>query len=461
MNPTRETTGRRVARGVRERLPPLSSSPNVSRLIWYAGFYSATAGALKLAGFVLFLGLARALPVAEYASFGLLYAVQTGVATFALAGVVESVVGYIKDHPAPNERTALYATASGAFAVTATASMLFAWLAFMLSGHLPTIGTASLVCALGLGALLAFASLEAQLVRLEEQHLVSVLFSVGAPLAGFAGGFGGFLARRTVEAFFVGSLLGVAVALAFLWPWRKSFRHAHARTIAVRDMLTMGAPFVIVALFGWLNSYGNNYLVSWVFRPTDVARFTFTLTLSSILQLVAAALNQVWSPRFYQITHQAPIVEVERKNLRFYGAQAVALGLVGGVIVALFPLAMRVLGGNLVAYQSMGLELALLLGYYVLAVPVWHCQNYFMAYGRGKEFMRMTVVTGVIGFIAWIALMRVLGPIGIYVGFVAQVVLRLAGSIIAARKHWALTISWGGVAAGMVLIFAGLLFSRL
>jgi hypothetical protein len=51
--------------------------------------------------------------------------------------------------------------------------------------------------------------------------------------------------------------------------------------------------------------------------------------------------------------------------------------------------------------------------------------------------------------------MWMLGPLGIYVGFLVQMLMRMFGLVASARKHWRVTIAWDGVAAGLVLLGAG------
>jgi O-antigen/teichoic acid export membrane protein len=431
------------------------------RLIWHAGLYSATAGVYRLVGFVLFLWLARTLSVAEFANFGLLYATQSGVTTLALAGVAEAVVASLRDCRTPDSRAALYATAvrifaAGAFVVGVPAIGFLA--AFISGGAIPPTTAAY---AVGSGVLLGYAALQAQLIRLEEQHRASLFFSFAAPLAGLVGGFLAVLVRPQVSAFFLGSMLGVLGALLVLAPKLLGFRHPRSSTVSARAQFMVGVPFILVAFFGWISGYGSNYIINIAFDPAEVARFTFLLTLTSVLQLIATALNQVWSPRFYQLIHEQPILEVERKNSRFFRVQALVLGLAAGCMVALYPMSVRLLGGTLLAYQSMTLELALMLAYYIIATPVWHAQNYFLAFGRGRDLMFVTLTSGVIGIGALLLLMKTLGPIGLYLGFVAQVVARAAGYLFAARSHWKLAIAWDGILGGLLLTGAGYLVTRI
>jgi peptidoglycan biosynthesis protein MviN/MurJ (putative lipid II flippase) len=96
----------------------------------------------------------------------------------------------------------------------------------------------------------------------------------------------------------------------------------------------------------------------------------------------------------------------------------------------------------------------------VLLTPWWHCYNYYLVHGEGQEVMRITVVTSALGIAVWIALMWVFGPIGIYVGFMTQMLLRVILIVVLARRKWPITVAWEGVAAGVLLTLVGFLVSR-
>ena len=78
-----------------------------------------------------------------------------------------------------------------------------------------------------------------------------------------------------------------------------------------------------------------------------------------------------------------------------------------------------------------------------------------LAHGEGRELMRIVLVTSAIGLAAWVTLMWVLGPVGVYIGFFSQMVLRTLGIFIAARKKWPIAIAWDGVVAGVLLTLVG------
>jgi O-antigen/teichoic acid export membrane protein len=424
-------------------------------LVWYAAAYGGTAALLKAIGFVLFLWLARSLSVDEYATFGLYYALQTGLATLAIAGIGESVVGLLKAHESPLLRAKLFGAANAVFALLGVTSAGVAVLLFA-SWAQPATGSAyGLASVIVAGVLTAFISLQASMVRLEERHLASLSLSFMVPLAGLAGGFIAFLDGRTVPAFFFGSAVGLTLAALVFMVYGIGFYGFVGRAREASPVLRRIAPFIGVALLGWLSGYGNNYFIKALFAPTYVAVFTFAFTLASIMQLVASSLNQVWAPHFYRIVHNRPLVEVESENRTFFRWQGLVMGLVGGAVIALFPLVARVIGGNLVAYQAIQTELLLLFAGYVVLSPWWHCQNYFLVHGKGQELMGVVFTTSAVGILSWLLFMWLLGPLGIYLGFLFQMLVRMAGLVFTARKHWPVTIAWEGVAVGLVLLGAG------
>lgn len=431
------------------------------RLVYYAGLYTVSAGLLKLTGFLLFLWLARTLSVDNYANFGLLYALQTGLTTFGLVGIVEAVVGLLKGRRSAEEQGRLFAAANGVFLVTLSASVAFVISLFVIFDNRSGASFLILTGVLISGGVLAFSSLQSQIARLEEKHLSSLCYSFVLPLAGLVGSFISFFLERTVQSFFLGSAFGLLIALAGLRITRVGFYTFSGLFGEVRPLLLRVTPFIAVAFLGWLSGYGNNYIIKLLFKSKEVARFTFALSLSSVMLLIATALNQVWSPRFYRITHELPFDQVEKKNRQFYRLQGLALGIIGGIVIAVFPFTMKLLGGNLMSYQSMSVELLCLFSAYVFSIPWWHCSNYYLAYGKGTSIMRITLVASAIGFFAWIILMWLLGPIGIYIGFLSFMISYSVVALFAVKRHWPVKASWDGVVGGVLIIFIGFVVSKI
>lgn len=431
----------------------------IGSLAFYAVAYGATAALQKGLGFIIFLWLARSLPVGEYAKFGLMLALQTGVAALAIAGIIESVIGALRGRNTLAERVKVYAAANTTCALLSGGAMAIAALCYpalhQFGVHWPML----VVVMLG-GVLSSFFVLQAALARLEEMHAASLALSSAGVLAGFVCGAIGFIVSHSVAAFFIGFTAGLVVALLLFvvsdtGVYRFTFDLAETRSI----MSALGS-FILVAVVVWLSGYGSTYLVKFLFTSADVAKFTFAYTLSSILLLVANSLNQVWNPRFLRLVHTVPIADVERSTKHFTILLGFAIGLVGAGTLAVLPTVLQRVGGNLIAYRGMSFEMLLLFAAYAVSIPWWHVQNYYYAHSRGRELMLVCLVTTIVGLGLWLGLMQLFGVSGIYFGFLVQTALRAAGAVWVARKNWAVRVAWEGTTVAAALLAAGAVIGR-
>jgi O-antigen/teichoic acid export membrane protein len=433
---------------------PAPAPPAGRRLALYAVAYAGSAAFHKGLGFVVFMWLASQLPMAGYAAFGLLYALLSGVGALALAGIVEAVIGLLPEHRSAAERRRLFAAAGGVFAALAAASAavvaIGGWAFLRGSVTAPALAAATLA-----GLLTAFFSLQAQLTRLEEDHRASLLLSFVPPVAGLAGGCSVFLATGSVDGFFA----GFALAMLGTWLVVCTRRRRVPAGAALRDdrhaIAARLAPFVLVALLGWLAGYGNTWIVQAFFTAEDVARFTFIYTLSSVMQLVATSLNQVWSPRVFRRLQDRPVAEVDAGSRRFFTVQGLALGAVGAALLVAAPLAVGLATGRLAAYRDLEAELLLLLVAYAVSIPWYHVQNYYLAFGRGRQLMHVSLVSSAVGLVLWVAAMVLLGTIGVYAGFALMMATRMAAAVWWARREWGVGLMWQGPALALLLLLAG------
>ena len=178
-----------------------------------------------------------------------------------------------------------------------------------------------------------------------------------------------FAWRPTVGAYFAGFATGALLSLAYLELRSGGALRFSSRPSEIRIVLVGAAPFVAVSFLGWLSGYGNNYVLAFLFERSEIAKFTFLLTISSVMQLVASGSEPDMSPRFYKLAGQLSPMELEKSNRRFFRLQGVALGLAGGLVIALIPTATALIGGNLIAYQSMEIESLCLFSSYVFLGP--------------------------------------------------------------------------------------------
>lgn len=428
-------------------------------LSWYAIAYAGTGIAQKGFGFLLALWLARSLSKDEYASFGLLFALQSGMSAFAIAGIAEVVISFLSTHQGAEARARLFRSANTVF--VALALVLVAISTIVYATNLRQTGTSWLefACVVAGGVLAAQFLLQSNFVRLEEKHTAAIIFGFCAPMAGLAGAAAAFAYDPKAESYFLGFAgASVLVSIAVRSTGTGHFGLSRKRA-DVEPIRAAIAPYMGVAAIGWLSGYGNVWVVEAMFPARFVAEFTFAYTLSAILQLAANAMNQVWSPRFFNIVNTTPAAEIDRQNLRFYRFQGMALGAVSAVILLVLPYALKALGGNLSQYDIVD-GLAWLFAGYVVTIPWWHAQNYFLVHGEGARLMRIVVYTAVAGMLAWFGAMFVFGSAGIFLGFFFLMLSRSAGIWFAARRMWNIGLAWQGPAIACVLIALAVLAGK-
>lgn len=421
--------------------------------------YAGTAVILKIGGFLLSLWLARSLDVFEYGNYGMLLAIQTGVATFGIVGIYEAVVGLIRECNSAAQRQNLFSDAYHVFKTTIGVTLLVAvtYLYFMeeLKIDAPVI-----LCVLISGAAISYSLLQAQIMRLEEKHIASLGFSFVAPAVSLLIGGIAFGMTHTLSGFFIGSCLGLIFSILIVVKiyFNKDYKYSHTDNYRAKLFRRIN-PYIAIAFLGWMSGYGSNLVISKIFSNIEVAQFTFAMSIGAIMQLVASALNQVWSPRFFNIVHIEEIDKVENKNSKFFLIQGALLGVIAMLGIVLLPPFLYFIGGNLVSYAGMQIEFFIMFAGYIILIPWWHCSNYFLAHDRGVTIMNITLATSMAGIALWLALMWVFGATGIYLGFFAQMLLRSAGIVFVASRFWALRTIWAAPSIGITLAAVGLLVS--
>lgn len=420
-------------------------------LSWYAIAYAGTGIAQKGFGFLLALWLAHTLSKDDYARFGLLFALQSGLTAFAMAGIAEVVISFLATHQGDASRARLFRSANTVFVALSLLLAVVAALVYVFYLRHNGVHWLWFACVVAGGVLAAQFLLQSNFVRLEEKHSEAILFGFAAPMAGLAGAAAAFAIWRDVGSYFLGFAVASALMLAGVRAAGiGNFRVSQGRE-EVDPIRKAIAPYMGVAALGWLSGYGNIWVVEALFPARFVAEFTFAYTLSAILQLAANAMNQVWSPRFFNIVHTAAAAEIDRQNMRFYRFQGLVLGVLSAIIVVGLPYLLKLLGGNLAQYDIAD-GLAWLFAGYAVTIPWWHAQNYFLVHGEGGRLMRIVVVTALLGMGAWFAAMLIFGSGGIYLGFFLLMLFRSIGIWFVARRFWAISLPWHGPALACVLI---------
>ena len=408
----------------------------------YAGVSLAQKGLIML----LMLWLARELPTEEYASFGLLYAVQTGFAVLAMAGIVEQVVAQRHNEPVTGAATfgshgpqrRLFIIQTLGLAVVAIAAM-----AVLRSSSSYSLLQA--LWALAGGGFTAFAMLRAGLARLDHDHRTSLILGAGVPAAGALVAWLAVVWRPGNDAFFIGYTIGAGMALC-LTQGRLRIGPMPFGRAPLGQSLRRNYPYLVVGVTMWLSGYGNLWIVDQWFSSDIVAQYTLAFTLTSAVQIAVNAMNQVWSPRHYDLIRTLPSTIVENQCRRYYLLLGLVVSLAAIALFAAFPTALEIGGGNLSSYAVIRHGILWLCAGYALSIPWWHAQNLFVAHGAGDSLMHTLNWSTAFGIVAWIAAMHLLGVPGLYMGYALMMGIRSLAVWWTAYRRWGTELRWEGTA---------------
>lgn len=418
-------------------------------ILSYAVLYAGSAALLKLVGFISFLYLAKVLSTVEYAEFGLMYSLQTAIITFSMAGVIEYTIAHM--HRKRNSFNDVFKVANTIFLILVALVVLIIFIFYSLN-FTYTINTSNALLAAVVinSVLLVYALFKSQIERLTENHKKSLIYGFVIPFVGMLCGLSCFYFFKNLFSFFAGSSFGLLISIL---PSLKRISFGTRFDILILKVALIGClPFIGMAFFNWLSGYGNNQLLDIFFEEEAIAVFTFLFSISALMQLVATALNQVWSPRFYKITHIDPFNFVESKNQKFFKFMTLCLSVVGALLIYSLPFISGLIGGNTNVYSENQHFLIFLVAGYVVLGPWWHCQNYFLAYNKGGELFNLTIISSLIGVCISLILMSTLGEIGVYIGFFIVMLIRALLIVRKSKKYWNLRVSWGSVFGGLFIV---------
>jgi O-antigen/teichoic acid export membrane protein len=400
--------------------------------------------------------LATILTPSEYADFGILFALQAGMTSFGTVGILENTTSRLKTHNSVHRLSVLFRRMSGLTIISMSCSLIalipFIYILVRVEYNLIAF------IAITLGAINSFAIMQAAFLRLENKHSRSLFFNGVIPFCSLLGLSFGVWFTKEIGSIFTFGLVGAFIPLLLLIFKRITYIGPLPRiNRSIKESVAF-APFLIMAIFGWLSGYGMNFFIDFKFESKHVASFTLLFTIASICQLLANSLNMVWGPHFYKMFCDKNMVYAEDRNKFFYTLLALTLGITGFILVSLLPLVFNEIGGQLGRYAGFRLELSLLIIGYILCIPWWSGQNYYLVAGYNSEFMRLSIFSGALGLILWISCMLALGPVGIFVGFTFQMVVKSVTMWICCNRHWHLRPPIFSIILACGLVCSGLLF---
>lgn len=426
-------------------------------LLLFSSMYAGISGLQKGLGFIIYIWMAYILSVEDYALFGMLLSLQSGIAALATAGLADSLIGFVYRVKSQKRIEFWYSVANGIFIYLAMASTLLAILVLLLpvwGGELSPLLKAVVIAG---GILSAFCTFQAALLRLDEKHVESMMFLNLGPMFGMILAATLVFIFKDVSSYFVGISIGLVVTCFVLYRVLVGHFRFYVRPKTVEPMRKAIGPYLLIAFLAWASGYGIIFMVKILASDLEVSRFTFAYTLSSTMHLIATSTNQVWGPRFLRLIKDFGIIETEKENASFYFMQGVAIGLFGFLVMSIFPFASSIIGGNFYLYKDLSLEIFVLFVAYAVSIPWWHAQNYYLVYNCGPKFRDLIVVSAISGLLLNVICIYIFGSIGIYIGFLIHALIRSAFVFQWAHAKWGLRILWQGPLTAILLLYAGLL----
>lgn len=413
-------------------------------------FYMLSSSIQKGLGFIVFMYLASILTIEEYAQFGLDYSLLTILTALSFAGIYESQVSSYTEYQKKGESDKLF-NAGNTVMLISSAVSLFLCFIFYFFWHGSHYLLEFFYIGVG-GVLLSFFNYQAIIIRLRDKPLISIIFSFVPVVASYGIGFVFVFIYKNSSSYFLGSLIGVFISGMLLIPTLIRNKVYFLWDLKVLKSISQKLfPYIIITLLMWFSGYGNTYVIKFLFNSADVATFVFLFTLSSILQLVANSMNQVWVPKFYNDYTSKSIDELERNYRKYTMLLGAVVGTVGLAIILILPYIITIFP-DFKKFSNSSSELFYLFAGYVVSIPWWHCQNYYMINNRGKSLMKISLYSFTLGYALWIISMYFFGEIGIYIGFFIQMLVRTIFIYYKANKEFNVRSDWEGIGIGIFML---------
>jgi O-antigen/teichoic acid export membrane protein len=405
-------------------------------------FYSGAEVGARSFQFACLFVLARNCTKEQYGALGLVFAAQQLFTMLALAGLTEVMAGR---SPEFRRSQALGTLFGRTHRLLVKKTMVLVLAAALLAGAVHFLGVTdisplAMFCGCLSGTLLARSRLVGMMYQLEERHPTAIQFQTAPLLICYAVGLACACSwSDPVDGLFVGGCGGL-----MLWSlFTGRMPVASARTLSrdaqlERSLFLDSLHFAAIAFLGWLSGYGNSVVVQGMFSARDVADYTMTCNFDAIVFILLASVAKVWSPRFYKMAAEQSADRVNLANAIVYQGQAILVALAGGLVVILFPLVPRLIQGNFSQYSHLGPCIATAYAAHLVLNGYYRSNPYFLLHRKGPEFFRILFVTSMLGFVAWVVAMWLLGTAGIYLGLVLMAFFRSTGTYLYARRQWRL-----------------------
>jgi O-antigen/teichoic acid export membrane protein len=409
----------------------------------YSFYYFSSSVISKVTTYLITIYFASSLTSDQYGVWGLLYSFQTGIVMFSTTGIIESIVVLSNERKMCGSNKKIYYASYFFFILIFIFLFILVNSYFFFFDYSQKIELKQLILIFIFSGFLAAYSLLAQIFRLEENHYRSLKFSFFIPFVSTLIGLIFFYFDRSVFTYLLGLLflpiINFIIDLNSLK--RRISIIIKQGKIYFSYFFYRVIPYFVNSIFGWLSGYGMNLIIIFIFNSQEVARFTFILSTSSVMQLLATSFNQVWSPKLFSLVKEDRLKEAEISNSKYTIILTLLLVLFAFLVLLIYPYFLSYLGKNALMYIGSINSLFWILSGYVILTPWWHCANYFIVFDKGRQLMTLSIYANVIGLIIWVLLIYYFKASGIYIGFYFQMLIKSIFIYMYARRNWKLELN--------------------
>ena len=411
-------------------------------------FFAAATGIVKLFQFVLFSHLAKVLGAGVFGVFGLLYTYQVTLNTFATVGIIERLPNQFTLLDKNEGKTKLYRKTNSFFLLLTIAS--FIGIVIYASFDRVALDNVYPFLYFSLSAiLLSYFTIQSSFFRFENKFLPSVVISNLPLFISLLAVLFSSLLTQDLHIIALANLAGFAVGFMVLYVLKYYYGFERiSKADIILEIKTIW-PFLFIAIFSLFSGYGINFMVSKLLSIDDVGVFTFFVTITSLMHLIANSMNLVWAPNFFSAFESPDRIKLLNNNKKFYILQSCILFAASIVVLVLLFLFSNYFSD----YKIHFFKLCFLFSAYLLNVAWYMNTNFYLVTGRSKQLLKIVTVSGIIGLIGLYFCIVQYGTYGIYYGFLFSYLVKSVMIGYDANRYWKSKVPWF-----FIIVFTGLIF---
>ena len=183
----------------------------VKKLLYLSTIYAGLSALVKGISFIAIILIAKYFSTEQYAIFALLFSIHQGVASFSIAGINESVIGFLKENKSQKSKDELFSNVL----VTTIPTTLIVFLSAMITYYFylkqknPEIIFLVFLFTIISGTLLSYSIFNSKIFRLKENHFGAIMYLFFPQLLLFIVGSVSIFISNNINYFFISSFFSI------------------------------------------------------------------------------------------------------------------------------------------------------------------------------------------------------------------------------------------------------------